>query len=143
MIVAKPDDVKKMNSLVKWAAFLPPEEGTPKAHEQPTLFIAVLQDNSVPGDLNTDTGIALANMTLAAWAKGVGSCIMGAIDRPKICEMLGITEPLKLHTVIAFGYPSHTARIVEMQGESNHYYLDAERNYCVPKRREEELARYF
>ena len=33
------------------------------------------------GDLATDTGIALANMTLAAWAKGVGSCIMGAINK--------------------------------------------------------------
>ena len=48
------------------------------------------------GDLATDTGIALANMTLAAWDKGVGSCIMGAINKPALTELLGIEEPQKL-----------------------------------------------
>ena len=51
---------------------------------------------AIPGDLATDTGIALANMTLAAWDKGVGSCIMGAIDKPALTALLGIEEPQKL-----------------------------------------------
>ena len=144
VIVSKPEDVAKVQPLVKWAAYLPPEQGTPKADELPTLYVAVVQDTSIPGDLATDTGIALANMTLAAWDKGVGSCIMGAINKPALSEMLGIAEPEKLAFMIAFGYPTHEAHIVPLTAETGvKYYLDARRDYCVPKRSEEELARYF
>ena len=91
--VQSPEMVKKVHPLVKWAAYLPPEQGAPKADEQPVMYLAVVQDSSIPGDLNTDTGIALANITLAAWAKGVGSCIMGAINKPALSELLGIAAP--------------------------------------------------
>ena len=73
VVVQSPEMVAKVQPLVKWAAYLPPEQGMPKADETPTLYVAVLQDSSASGDLSTDTGIALANMTLAAWDKGVGS----------------------------------------------------------------------
>lgn len=144
VIVSKPEDVARVQPLVKWAGYLPPEQGTPKADELPTLYVAVVQDTSIPGDLATDTGIALANMTLAAWDKGVGSCIMGAINKPALSEMLGIAEPEKLAFMIAFGYPTHEAHIVPLTAETGvKYYLDASRDYCVPKRSEEDLARYF
>ena len=77
VVVNQPTDVARVQPLVKWAAYLPPEQGTPKADELPTLFVAVVKDTAIPGDPATDIGIALANMTLAAWDKGVGSCIMG------------------------------------------------------------------
>ena len=78
VVVQSPEMVAKVHPLVKWAGYLPPEQGTPKADELPTLYVAVVQDTSIPGDLATDTGIALANMTLAAWDKGVGSCMRPA-----------------------------------------------------------------
>ena len=106
VVVQSPEMVAKVQPLVKWAAYLPPEQGMPKADETPTLYVAVLQDSSASGDLSTDTGIALANMTLAAWDKEVGSCIMGAINKPALTELLGIEEPLKLACMVAFGYPT-------------------------------------
>lgn len=142
VIVSKPEDVARVQPLVKWAAYLPPEQGTPKADELPTLYIAVVQDTSIPGDLATDTGIAMANMTLAAWDKGVGSCIMGAINKPALTELLNIREPERLAFMIAFGYPSHKAAVVPMTEQTGvKYYLDENRDYCVPKRSAEELAR--
>ena len=144
VIVNKPEDVAKVQPLVKWAAYLPPEQGTPKADELPTLYVAVVQDTSIPGDLNTDTGIALANLTLAAWDKGVGSCIMGAINKPALTELLGIKEPEKLAFMVAFGYPTHEAHIVPMtEATGVKYYLDDNKDYCVPKRSAEEIARYL
>ena len=144
VIVNKPEDVAKVQPLVKWAAYLPPEQGTPKADELPTLYVAVVQDTSIPGDLNTDTGIALANLTLAAWDKGVGSCIMDAINKPALTELLGIEEPEKLAFMVAFGYPAHEAHIVPMtEATGVKYYLDDNRDYCVPKRSAEEIARYL
>ena len=142
IIVNRPEDVARVQPMVKWAAYLPPEEGFPKEGEQPTLFVAVVQDTSISGDLDTDTGIALANLTLAAWAKGVGSCIMGAIDRNKLPQLLGLKENEKLHTMVAMGYPAHSSRIVPMtEATGVKYYLDGNRDYCVPKRSAGDIAR--
>ncbi len=144
VIAASPEVVAQIQPLVKWAAYLPPEQGTPKPEEQPTLFVAMVQDTTIPGDLDTDTGIALANLTLAAWAKGVGSCIMGAIDRNKLAPLLGLKEREKLHTMVALGYPAHGSRIVPLTAVTGvKYYLDENRDYCVPKRSAEEIARYL
>ena len=142
VLVQSSEMVAKVQPLVKWAGYLPPEQGTPKADELPTFYAAVVQDTAIPGDLAADTGIALANMTLAAWDKGVGSCIMGAIDKPALTELLGIEEPQKLAFMVAFGYPTHKARIVPMTEQTGvKYYLDENRDYCVPKRSAEEIAR--
>ena len=142
VLVQSPEMVAKVQPLVKWAAYLPPEQGMPKADETPTLYVAVVQDTSIPGDLATDTGIALANMTLAAWAKGVGSCIMGAINKPALSELLGIAAPDKLAFMVALGCPTHAARVVPMTEKTGiKYYLDENGDYCVPKRSVEELAR--
>lgn len=144
VVVRNPEMVAKVQPLVKWAAYLPPEQGTPKADELPTLYVAVLQDTSFSGDLNTDTGIALANMTLAAWDSGVGSCIMGAVNRPALTELLEVQEPEKLVFMVAFGYPAHEAHVVPLTQETGvKYYLDEKRDYCVPKRSKEEICRYL
>ena len=144
VVVQSPAMVAKVQPLVKWAAYLPPEQGVPKPGEQPVLFVAVVQDASIPGDKDTDAGIALANLTLAAWAKGVGSCIMGAIDRPRLTQLLGLSETEKLHTMVALGYPTHDARVVPLTVATGvKYYLDDNRDYCVPKRSAEEIARYL
>ena len=139
VVVQSPEMVAKVQPLVKWAAYLPPEQGMPKADETPTLYVAVLQDSSAPGDLSTDTGIALANMTLAAWDKEVGSCIMGAIDRPALTRLLALPDGVRLCYMVALGYPTHASKLVEMQGGSVKYYLDENRGYCVPKRSMDEV----
>ena len=126
--------VSAVQPLVHWAAYLPPEQGVPKPDEQPTAFIAVLQDTRLPGCSDVDVGLALGSLTAAAWAHGVGSCIMGAIDRPALTELLALPEGLRLCYMVALGYPAHKSRVVTMQDSSVKYYLDENRDYCVPKR---------
>lgn len=144
VIVDRAADVARIHPLVRWAAYLPPEQGTPQPGEQPTLYMAVVQDTSIPGDLATDTGIALANLTLAAWGHGVGSCILGAIDRPALAPLLGLAPEEKLAVLVAFGYPAHDSHIVPMTEQTGvRYYLDDSGDYCVPKRSRAELARFL
>ena len=59
----------------------------------------------------------------------------------KLSELFGLTEDQKLHTVVAFGYPSHISRIenVEKDGDIR-YHLDEDRNYVVPKRNLEDVV---
>ncbi|MFI3170432.1 MAG: nitroreductase family protein [Faecalibacterium sp.] len=143
LIVEKPDDVAKTNSFVKWAGALPPEIGTPKENEIPTLFVAVLLDTTIAANADVDMGIAMANMTLAAWNHGVGSCIMGAINRPALTEFFALPEGLTLHSMIAFGYPDHASSVVEKHPDSPNYYVDEQRDYFVPKHDTETLAKKF
>ena len=95
-IVESPAAVAAVQPLVHWAAYLPREQGTPQPDEQPTAFIAILQDDRLPGANDVDIGLALGSLTAAAWAHGVGSCIMGAIDRPALTKLLGLPEGLRL-----------------------------------------------
>ena len=139
IVVESADAVAAVQPLVHWAAYLPPEQGTPKADDLPTAFIAVLQDDNLPGASDVDVGLALGSLTAAAWAHGVGSCIMGAIDRPALKELLALPEGVRLCYMVALGYPTHESHLVEMQDGSVKYYLDADRNYCVPKRGMDEV----
>ena len=144
LLIQQPEDILKVNHLVKWAAALPPELGTPKSNELPTLFIAVLDDTSVPGSHDVDAGIALANMTLAAWAHGVGSCIMQAINRPALTELFSLPDTLKLHSMIAFGYPSHKSTLVSVDDNGSlAYYLDENKDYCVPRYSTDSFVQVF
>ncbi|WP_291232258.1 nitroreductase family protein [Gemmiger sp.] len=138
-IVESPAAVAAVQPLVHWAAYLPREQGTPQPDEQPTAFIAILQDDRLPGANDVDIGLALGSLTAAAWAHGVGSCIMGAIDRPALTKLLGLPEGLHLCYMVALGYPTHESHLVEIQDGSVKYYLDENRNYCVPKRGMEEI----
>lgn len=134
IIVESADAVAAVQPLVHWAAYLPPEQGVPKPAELPTAFIAILQDDNLPGASDVDVGLALGSLTAAAWAHGVGSCIMGAINRPALTELLALPEGVRLCYMVALGYPTHESHLVSMQDEDVKYYLDDNRDFCVPKR---------
>ena len=53
-----------------------------------------------------DTTIAMQNMVIAAWALGIGSCWIGACDKNKIKELIGIPDEWKVVAVLTFGYPA-------------------------------------
>lgn len=136
--------VAEVFAHTKWGGALPDGLGQPKEGEKPVLFIAVVQNSSVNPNCDTDAGLAIGNMTLAAWNRGVGSCIIGACNKEKLSEMFGLSEKQKLHTVVAFGYPTHTSSIVDLEKDGDFkYYLDENKDYVVPKRKAEDVVSYF
>lgn len=144
LVVRSPEAVEKVFSLVRWAAALPEELGTPKRGERPTLFILVAYSGEKKRFTDTDAGIAIANMTLAAWNRGIGSCVMGSLRGEALREALGLPGPLGIHSAIAFGYPAHRSTVVPVpeSGELR-YFLDENRDYYVPKKSVEEISAFY
>ncbi len=140
VVVKSQKKVEEVFALTKWAGYLPPEQGQPKKGEEPVLFIGVVENMDINKNCDTDAGLAIANMRLAAWAHGVGSCIIGACNKLELSRMFGLTQNQVLHTVIAFGYPSHASSIEDMKNDDVKYYLDGNRNYVVPKRRIDDVV---
>ena len=52
-----------------------------------------------------DAGIACQTFCLAAYEKGLGTCIFGVIDDKAISEIVGLPEDETVGTVIVYGYP--------------------------------------
>jgi nitroreductase len=131
------DENAKVSSVfdaVKWAAYIAPA-GNPAETERPTAFIAILVDTEITkGDPGLDIGAAAENMMLFARELGIGSCWMGAIDRPKIRETLSLPERFVISTVIALGYVAESP-VVEDEKGSIKYYKDEAGTLHVPKRK--------
>ena len=147
VVVRDKEKVSEVFGYTRWAGYLSPEEGQPKADEQPVLFIGVVQNLDIYRDCDTDAGLAIGNMTLAAWNHGVGSCIIGSCNKSVLSRMFGLTESQKLHTVIAFGYPMHASKIADVEdshdADAIKYYLDEKRDYVVPKRKLSDVVKYL
>ena len=144
IIVRDEKAVEQVLPYTKWGGLCRPNDGEPVKGDRPVLFIALIENRKINPNADTDGGILLANMTLAAWNHGVGSCIFGALDREKLTELWKIKEDQRIHTVIAFGYPKHESSIVDMeQDEDTRYRMDEELNYIVPKRKLEDIVTWY
>ena len=140
--VRTPESVNKIFDITAWGSALPGGEGRPKIGERPTLFVVLLTEKELQTKYTPfDEGLAASNLTLSAYAHGVGSCILGSVKVDKLREMLSIDESLDVSCVIGFGYPTHESHVVEAtECESLKYYLDEKRDFVVPKRRIDSVA---
>ncbi len=145
--VESPDMVERFQPLVKWAASLPPELGTPKPSEQPRAFVVVsqvLRDGEPTPFADVDLGISAHALTMTAAAAGVGSCMMGAFSRASVERLVELPAGERARLVIALGYPDHASTIEDAPaGADLAYYLDDRHDYHVPKRSLGEVARFL
>ena len=143
VVIKSPSLVKNVAESVRWAAYLPREEGTPPVEAYPTLFIAVIQDTGISKRCDVDVGLAVSNMTLTAWSHGVGSCIFGSFNRDMMNSLLQLPETQTMHTLIAFGYPLHKSLLTEAENGEIKYSVNDDGDFVVPKRKVEEVTRYL
>lgn len=136
IVVRDKELVGKIFDITRWAASIPDDQGRPKDGEHPTMFIAVLEDNTLKNSVTgTDVGLAVSNMTLAAWNHGVGSCIIFNVQKDKLAGILDISENYTVACVVAFGYPTHKSIIKEVgANEALSYYINEDGDYVVPRK---------
>lgn len=59
-----------------------------------------------------DIAIAMENMALAAWERGVGSCWLGAFHEDQVKNILGIPEDgVRVTGMLTLGYPAMEAPV--------------------------------
>lgn len=123
----------KIFQNVRWAAYIHPN-GIPKDDEKPVCYIVVLVDkNKTTRWIGHDVGLSIGNIVLAAWSYGIGSCILGSVNKDNVKEILNIPDGYYVDTIIALGYPAQES-IIEDNDKTVEYYLDENGNIHVPKR---------
>jgi nitroreductase len=122
-----------------WAAYLKDWPG-PGEGERPSGYIVILGDKDVAQDFWCDHGIAAQTILLGAAEKGLGGCMIAAINRKGLSGALHIPERFEILLVIALGKPRETVRIDEVQpGGDIRYWRDESGVHHVPKRTLEEI----
>lgn len=124
---------------VKYASYI--DGWSPLFSESPVAFIAVLNDKAIrPNNSLTqcDCGIAMMTISLVAIEMGLDSCILGAIDRNEIANILGISSEYEVLYLVGLGV-SNQSNIQVDDSESVKYTMDEFYNFTVPKRKLEDV----
>ena len=122
-----------------WAGALKDWPG-PAQGERPAAYVVILCDTEIAKDPGCDHGIAAQSMLVAAVERGLGGCMLGAIDRKGIREDFGIPGRYEILLVVSLGVPAETCVLENADpGGDVTYYRDAESVHHVPKRRLDEV----
>ena len=124
--------LKPVFSTLRWAGYLPDYQ--PSEDEMPRAYIVILLDKNIREDPGHDAGIAAMSISMVAYDEGIGSCILGAVDRDRLREILRIPEHLEILLVVSLGYPAESPVVERMIGDDVKYWLDENGRLHVPKR---------
>jgi nitroreductase len=132
------------NSLIfphlTWAGYLKDWPG-PSEGERPSAYIIVLGDTEIRKSFTFDQGISAQNILLGAREKGLGGCILAAINRNGLRQDLDIANRYEILFVLALGKPKEKVVLeVLAPGGDVRYWRDAEGVHHVPKRRLEDIV---
>jgi nitroreductase len=131
------------NSLIfpnlSWAD-RPPGQGGPFEGEKPAAYIIILGDRDITQNFRIDHGIAAQSILLGAVEKGLGGCMIGAIQREALRQALNIPARYEILLVIALGKPKQKVSLetVEANGHTQ-FWVDEQEVQHVPKRKLEDL----
>ena len=130
-----PERNARVFPLLEWAAYLEDWPG-PAEGERPTAYVVVCHDTSISQTSMCDHGIAAHSILLGAAERGIGGCMIGSVDRPKLRAELCVAEHLRILLVLALGYPGETIQLETVGPDGNiRYWRDAEGVHHVPKRK--------
>jgi nitroreductase len=131
VIVNDPKLLKQVFSTLSWAVdlldYYPTEEETPRA------YIIILLDKNTPTPIH-DASIAAMSISMVAYDEGLGSCILGSVDREKLRGILKVPEGLAVALVVALGYPAENPVVEPVKDGATNYWLDENGVLHVPKR---------
>lgn len=133
------EDRERIFPCLAWAGALKDWSG-PAEGERPMAYVMILGDTEISNSFAVDEGIVAQSMMLGAVDHGFGGCMLGAINRKKLRELLDIPERYEILLVLALGKPAETVVIEDLEpGGSINYWRDEDDVHHVPKRTLDEL----
>lgn len=129
-----PSDNEAIFACLKWAAYLTDWDG-PAPAERPSAYIVMINTAKEWEFAKFDLGIMAQTMLLGAVEKGLGGCMIGALDREKLRAHFSLRPEMDVSLVLALGKPVEDVRVVDVpEGGSIRYYRDDAGIHYVPKR---------
>ncbi|NPE28379.1 hypothetical protein HNV12_10490 [Methanococcoides sp. SA1] len=86
-----------------------------------------------------DVGIALQNIRLETMEKGIGSCVIGSVNRSVLRKELNAPTELDIMLVLPMGIPAEEIVLEETVEEDIRYWRDENGRHHVPKRGLDEI----
>jgi nitroreductase len=117
-----------------WAGYLKDWPG-PAEGERPAAYILQLADEQSGGAKEVDAGLALQSMLLGAASRGLGTCILGSVNRPRLQEALNLPSHYSILYVLALGRPAEEVKVETVGADGDvRYWRDDSGVFHVPKR---------
>jgi nitroreductase len=122
-----------------WAGYLKDWAG-PAQGERPSAYIIIVADREIVFSVDCDHGIAAQSILLGATEKGLGGCMLGAVNREGLREVLDVPSRYEILLVLALGKPKEEVVIEPLKDSSDiKYWRDKDRTHHVPKRPLDEI----
>jgi nitroreductase len=142
-LIWEEEECNKVFPNLVWAAFLSDWKG-PVEEERPSAYIIMLFDNNLKFSRFDDAGIAAQSILLGAVEQGLGGCIVAAVQKDKLTDILQIPDDLEIFYVVALGKPKEEIIIDYIEPDTNtNYWRDEKQVHHVPKRRLEDIILNF
>jgi len=139
VLIDDPAGCARLFAHLAWAGALKDWPG-PAEGERPAAYVIILCDTEIAKSPTCDHGIAAQSMLLAAVERGLGGCMLGAINREGIRQDFNIPDRYEILLVVSLGVPAETCVLEEMKaGAGVDYYRDAQDVHHVPKRPLDEI----
>lgn len=138
IICSTPESCARVYPTLAWAGYLKDWDG-PAEGERPSAYIIQLHDTEVSPGYNCDHGITAQSILLQATSLGYGGCLIAAVQRESLTEILQLPEHLKIINVIALGIPKEEIVVTDIKNNDHCYWRDNQAVHYVPKRTVEEI----
>jgi nitroreductase len=138
-ITNEPTMNEQIFTTLSWAGYLKDWKG-PSETERPTAYIVVATSIELKNAHTTfDAGVAVQSILLSAVEQGLGGCIIVALKKETLAEIIGLDKSLEIVCVIALGKPVEKVVIDTMEDGNYHYWRDENQVHHVPKRSLKEI----
>ena len=134
VLSCEPEKNALIFACLSWAAALKDWPG-PSEGERPSAYIIVLGDTQISQSFGVDHGIAAQSILLGATDRGLGGCMLAAIQRDGLRKALNIPPRYEILLAIALGKPKETVVLETVGPDGNTtYWRDKDSVHHVPKR---------
>lgn len=134
ILVSDPEVNARIFPHTRWAGYLKDWDG-PAEGERPAAYIVILGDSAIRKSVGCDHGIAAQSIMLGATERGLGGCMLGALDEDSLRETLSVAPQYEILLALALGEPNERVVLEDTgPGGDVKYYRDSEDVHHVPKR---------